>query len=575
MTTTVDRAAVVARPRGSRVAVSAADASVAAVLLAYAVSALVIPTLANVAVTDDWVYYRSVETLLLEHRLQVHDMSSAALVFQLLWGAAFAAVFGLSFGVLRVSTLVLVGLSGLAFYRLARALDIPCGWSAVGLAAYLFHPLGLSLAYTFMTDPHYVALLVIASWLYVRGLREGRTRPAWVLAASAGTACATLVRQQGVLVPGGVLLALLLGGRLAPLARGVRLVLLVAGLPAVAAVGFMTWLRFGPGTPWALDLFWRELGQAGVNGVVGLLPRLGVIEAIYFGFFVLPIALAAVAAVRPTRLGGWVLAAGLIWTAVVSLGALSYWFDGQKTMPYVGQFVSPTGIGPEDLIAARPILLDQTQRVGLTVGCALASILVGWIVLARLSETHEFFGSSAGIVTGIALSQLAGTVPPSVHFIGWGGTLDRYLLPLLPFALLALLWTVGRARLLLPLAWLPVLAMAAWSVAGTRDHLAWLNGVWSIAQEANALGIPDTRLDAGAGWDGFHLYVSPPGRPSRSLDPPWWADLFAPSTDSSYIVAGEHLPGYPVVLERSYWSWLHQRALPLYLLRRPGIDGPP
>ena len=63
-----------------------------------------------------------------------------------------------------------VGLGGLALYALARDLGVSAHWSAVGLAAYLFHPLVLSLAYTFMTDPHYVSLMLIATWLYVRGL---------------------------------------------------------------------------------------------------------------------------------------------------------------------------------------------------------------------------------------------------------------------------------------------------------------------------------------------------------------------------------------------------------------------
>ena len=72
-------------------------------------------------------------------------------------------------------------------------------------------------------------------------------------------------------------------------------------------------------------------------------------------------------------------------------------------------------------------------------------------------------------------------VPPSVHFIGWGGTLDRYLLPLLPFSVLLLLWALRGQRLVLPLAWLAVVVLGGWSVAGTRDHLVWLSSVWSLA----------------------------------------------------------------------------------------------
>ncbi len=41
-----------------------------------------------------------------------------------------------------------------------------------------------------------------------------------------------------------------------------------------------------------MGLFVQEFLDAGVGGVAGLMPRLTVIELVYLGFFVLPIALA-------------------------------------------------------------------------------------------------------------------------------------------------------------------------------------------------------------------------------------------------------------------------------------------
>lgn len=443
------------------------------------------------------------------------------------------------------------------------------------MAACLFHPLLLSLAYTFMTDGHFVALLLVATWLYVRGLRRGETHVGWVLAGSAVASSAMLVRQQGVLVPASVVAALLLGRRLAPWPRGLRLVALTCTIPALTAVAYNAWLRFGNGTPWALSLFWSDIDKAGWTGLVGLVPRLFVIEALYVGFFVLPVAMAMLPRVRMMAAGAAAWPA-IAWAVLVAVGAIVFWLNG-FIMPYVGQFVTPTGIGPEDLIAARPVLLDRSARVALTVACAAASILAG-IALARRSHgTSGFFGGGAGITAAIAVGQVAGTVPPSIHFSGWGGTLDRYLLPCLPFALLLVLWALREVPLSLPLAAGAVLVMGAWSVAGTRDHLVFVETVWSVAREANALGIPDTRLDAGASWDGFHVYERPPDPSAapRTPNPPWWTALFAPQTDSSYVVAGAQLPGYTVLLERSYWSWLQHRPLVLYLLRRPDVTGPP
>jgi Dolichyl-phosphate-mannose-protein mannosyltransferase len=582
------------------------------VLVAYAGSALVIPTLANLAITDDWVYYRSVETLLVQHRLEVPEMSSAALVFQTLWGALFASVFGLSFGALRVSTLVMVGLGGLAVYGLMRQLQVSRAWSTLGMAAYLFHPLSLSLAYTFMTDPHFLALVLIATWLYVRGLRGSA---AWLVAGSVVASLAILVRQQGVLIPASVFGALLLGRRIGSPRSGAIVLAQTCAVPAVVFVAFSAWLRYVNGTPYALSLFYDDFSSAGWAGVIELLPRLGIIEATYVGLFVLPIAIAALPATRTLQLGllrprpvpgahqpppaalerthaasrgpsredenalrgnnalrGWRAWLVVGWACVVVGGAVSYWLDGHKAMPYVGQFVTPTGIGPEDLIAPRPMLMQPVERIALTLACVAASIAAAAAVL-RMPRVS----GAAAIIAAVGVGQVLGTLPSSVHFIPWGGTLDRYLLPLLPFCIVLLLAALRTARTSLALAWLAVAVMGAWSVAGTRDHLAFLDGVWSLASEANAMGIDNLHLDAGAGWDGFHDYQAPPDPAvhPRTPDPQWWAELFAPQMDSNYVIAGDALAGYTVVKQGGYFSWLRQQAMPLYLLRRPGVPGPP
>ncbi len=133
-------------------------------------------------------------------------------------------------------------------------------------------------------------------------------------------------------------------------------------------------------------------------------------------------------------------------------------------------------------------------------------------------------------------------------------------------------------RLALPVAWLVVAAYAVFAVAGTRDFLVYQQALWDLARYANSLGIPNTRLDAGAAWDGYHLYEqSLADWHPRTPDPrPWWTGLFAPLTDSSYAVAASPVPDYSVVTRVEYSSWL-QRNPPvyLYLLRRLDVPGPP
>ena len=151
------------------------------------------------------------------------------------------------------------------------------------------------------------------------------------------------------------------------------------------------------------------------------------------------------------------------------------------------------------------------------------------------------------------------------------------MLPLLPLSLVLLLWAVRRLPLIQPFGWVAVVLMSLVAVAGTHDNLAWLDGVWSLGRDANQRGVSDVHLDAGAGRDGFYLNqgVPPPNGPPDAASLPWWMNLFAPETDGSYVVAGAPLPGYAVVEQLDYASWLQRRALPLFLLRKPGVMGPP
>src|SRR5215211_5087845 len=68
----------------------------AAVLGLYILAAFIIPTTADVAISDDWTYVRSVEILHDTGELKVLPVAAAAVVFQTLWAGLFAEVFGMS-----------------------------------------------------------------------------------------------------------------------------------------------------------------------------------------------------------------------------------------------------------------------------------------------------------------------------------------------------------------------------------------------------------------------------------------------------------------------------------------------
>lgn len=537
----------------------------------FLVSTLIIPTLANVPVGDDWVYSRSVEILVQHGQLQILDLSVVTLVFQVVWGSLFS-LFGTSFAATRVSTLTIVLLSGVAMYQLCRDLGISRHRSALGTALYLFNPLTFGLAFTFMTDPHFTALLVIAMWLYVRGLRPEQVGLRVILLASVVASCAFLVRQQGALIPIAVGLYLLVSRRWRPNREGIRLSVSVAGIPMLTLVAYYAWLLMVHGAPEQQSAFLDQIVEAGVYESRILIGRMTYIEVAYTGLFVLPITLAAVPALRslhrPLSRGGRIFLG--LWVAIAVAGGLVF-ARRDHFMPYIGQYVGSWGIGPTDLLGGRPLLVDQDVRYVLTVLSLLSTVLFALFLAVRLFARTAPDRSSASLVTMIGVWQVLGILLPSFHFRNLFISVDRYLLPLVPIVIVLLLWALRQVPLVQPVAWLGVALYAAFAITGTRDFLVFQQATWDMASEAVAMGMPLTQLDGGASWDGYYLYeYSVDQGIIRQQTPggPWWTDLFGPATTSEYVVSTARLRGYRVVREATYSSWLTGESHQMLLLHR-------
>lgn len=572
------------------------------VVLAFIGSWSVVPLFAPVPVGDDWVYSLSVEHLLDQGRMDILDLSVTTLVFQVLWAALFGLVFGDSFGTQRFSTVVIFLLSGVALYALLRTLGVTYGRSALGAAVYLFNPLSFVLAFSFMTDPHYVSVMVISLAFYGAGLRADRRSRKLILAGAFFAGCAFLVRQQGALVPLGVGVWMLLTRQLWFNLRSLVRLLEVAAIPAAMLVLYYLWLFFIHGVPEQQDAFIDQIVGLGAGGTWLLVRRMTYFETVMVGLFVLPIALAAVAglfslvrkrlALRgeglSPRVGALRLAAIAGWLVIVIFGAIVTVRD-DYLMPYIQQYVGVTGLGPNDIWGGRPWLLDGTAthdaQLWLTWVCVGAAILFGVAVLGRIGAPASPTRGVAAMLMIVGLGQVAGVMPPSFHFATWIISVDRYLLPLLPFAILLLLWALRDVRLALPVGWVALAFLAAFSVVGTRDFLTFQKATWDYARYVNYdLGVPLTRLNGGAPWDGYFLYEY--GNASlilqQTVGGAWWNNLFATATDSTYVITGSPVqPGdgtYVMIDQREYSSWLNPDPVYLYVMQRvvtPAAGLPP
>ncbi len=555
-------------------------------LVLFALAATIVPTMTNVATTDDWGYTRAVEILYYDSELVVFPVVAATAVGQVLWGGLFALMFGMELGVMRLSSVVVMAMGAIALYTILRQLGVTRWRSSLGTALYLFNPLALVMAFTFMTDPHFVSWLLISVALYLRGLRQDQVTPWIIVLASICAGYAFLIRQQGALIPLAVALNLVVARRLWLNWSSVRLALQVAIAPAMTLLGYYAWLYWFNNVPEVQESFLDRAVEEGWSGTWFLFRSLTFFDAMYLGLFLLPLTIALLPAVRRPAAERFFASVWGYWAFLVSLillifGLFQYSYDGRR-MPYIPQFLGSGGFGPADVPGGRRRLVEWDQVwSGLTIAAAFGAILVALLLCRKIREEVSPARAAAGLVGMIAIWQFIGMLPASYQYVNRGGSLDRYILPVLPLTIALVFWAIREIKLVQPAVWVGVALLGVLSVAGARDYLVYLEAVWEMAEEANAAGVPNEKLDAGSAWDGYHLYtdmlelgitksVSPRGSP-------WWVYFYAKQTDSTYLVTTNPTwrDGDFMVIQREYDQWLENDAVYIHLVRKWDAPWPP
>jgi 4-amino-4-deoxy-L-arabinose transferase-like glycosyltransferase len=493
-------------------------AAPAVLALAMVALLLTVPPVGEFPIDDDWLYARTVESLLEQGRLELPAWSANSLVLQVYWGTAFTALLGFSHEALRASTLVLAAAGVLACYVLLREL-LDDRRALLGAMLLLFNPLYVFLSYSFMTDVPFLSLALWALSCSVRGLRGPRPSVGWLAAGSVLAGAAYLVRQVGAFLPlaafGGLVLSLGWRQALSPrFAAAVFAPFLPALLLGVYFDGQRGPVREEP-LAWTVA-FWLDQGP----GLVPLLLARLAGACSTLGLFTMPI-LVGVLAGRPAfRLGQsqrW-LAGGLLLALALGLIALAYlprvdYATYKFLFPHLGNVLTERGFEARTLYQTTPasIAIPGPAQVLLTLGGVLAG---GLLVLSWVSAlSRERIRGQMGV------PLLFGSLVFTASLL-YAQFYDRYLLMVLPASLLVVFLayrlpgaaTAGsphvRARLgrsLRAFAFAGVAIFAAWSVWWEREYLERRAALWQAGQTLVERGIPPEQIDGGREWNGWHL----------------------------------------------------------------------
>jgi hypothetical protein len=504
--------------------------------------------------SDDWSYAYSSEVLCTEGVLRFLPWTGASLVFQTWYGALLCRLFGPSFEVLRLSTLVLATLGALGFDRLLATAGVGGRPRALALVCFALCPLYVNLAFTFMTDVPFTVAAVWAGYAYVHGFAHTHRRS--LVLGGVASAVALLIRQHGVFVAAAAALtALTTRGR--PWRDRLLDATAAAAFPAVVAIGFHLWLLAWHGAPDGVTLKLTEAATPTLAGIVNAAFR----GMATLGFLLAPVAIAVrrdVVARRPAVTAALCVLFGVL--------ACALWLRLDAAMFYLSNVMYDLGLGASSL--------RDTQFLGLrppiALGTPLRAVLTPAAVLAAAVLTSAWFG-------GVSLrrDQVARFLTIAVAVLFLGSLLhtryyfDRYLLVIVPFALAAACVSatarVGRASVAV------AVVLAAYAVAGTHDYLAWNRARYAGLAELTEAGVSPREIDGGMEFNAWHLAAElgtwPTNAEARVGQPPtrksWWWVI-----DDRYVASFRPLPDYTVRRALPYRRWLPPGEGRVFILER-------
>lgn len=521
---------------------------------------------------DDWAYAASVKTLIDTGHFVLPDWSAPNLFMQTIWGTLFGSVFGYSFTVLRISTLIL-GLVGLiAIYRLLREINVSSGISLIGVAAITVNPIFFASSNTFMTEVPFLSFSVIALLFLTKALYEDNFSS--ILIGTAAAVLALLIRQLGFAIPIAFAFSYLIGTKITS-DRAIKAMLpLIACL--VAHMSFKTWLRLDGQMPAMYGYQIQQIENMLAQPVLTIIEHFGksmIYALIYLCLFALPILL--LVAFSRGFMPNWrktglflLISSGIIWGGLHNIGA---------RWPLLGNLVGTYGIGPMYYFEPDEPYLTHVKLFSWVIG--FLSIISVWLMLfilylrwvsIRLDVKESglwalrpmiFFG----VATLVYLLPVA-----SVDYL-----FDRYLLfPILATILFCLSPhktqpDLVSSRLGATLALCVTIGMGVITVAVTHDYLSWNRVRWMALNDLTyGKKIAPSRIDGGFEFNGMYLYDANQIKPNAKG---WWV------VDNEFLIAlskrtRHQRRDYVVDTKYPVNSWLPYSPHYVYVMRRSSLD---
>jgi hypothetical protein len=457
---------------------------------------------AEMGFIDDWSYVKTAFEYARTGHFVYNGWATAMLGWQVPWGALFVRLFGYSFTAARLSMLPIDLASVWLFYSILVRFGIERRNAVFGTLTLGLSPLFIPLGASYMTDIPGLFAILLCLYLCVRAVAAewDRTALLWLALAAASNVAGGTVRQIAwlgalVMVPSTAWL----------MRRRQHAVITGAVLWVASAAAILACLGWWNRQPYSVP---ERIVQGPVSAA--MVAHLGaeLLKALLCTcLLLLPVLLAWLPRYRtlPARMR---LALPIL---VLALAATAYALHLKRdlhfwTMPWLVHVIGSEGIFQFnwDMIGSRPVTITVWLQAAISIA-VIAVTAVFTISVCREPVRWTPLESNRSnqlrwLVGPFAVAYISLLISRGLYIFIY----DRYLLGLLPLAVLGVLRLMQQSGLRLPSISYAALALfGIYGVLATHDLFALNRARIAAVQEVRASGIPADMVQAGFEFDGW------------------------------------------------------------------------
>jgi hypothetical protein len=554
------------------------------ILVAYILCILVVNPKGEFPLNDDWSYTRSAFAFGSGQGLKVDEWAAPSLVGQAIYGGLFVKLIAPSFLVLRLSTLLLSCGIAMLLWSIFRRIHVSKDFAGILILAWLFNPLQFNLSFGFMTEVPFIFFAVLAIYLYVL-YRD--TCATWILILSAAVLGYAFLIRQTALFFFLALLGTVLMDASTPFLKRIRQGAGIASAFSVFLISYYLWTLARGGSTAAVHNKFEYLREISAQQIVG--NAYGML--FYLAFMSLPVWLFLTRSIYclvkefQGRIRIVILAA---LSVVIAAGIFWFWTNCpheqylpssayHPRMPFLLNVLYDSGLGPITLDPAyfgpAPNPIYPHGWIVVTAIVAIGALLCGLLFIIRWIQRQRLqqFQEQKPLFMFAGLSLL-GIIPFEIIFshLREGGLFDRHvLIAALPFYLLLGLFSgedkKNEERISRFSAWLPagiaIAALSLFCVAAMHDYMEWNRIRWDMGRSLLEQGVNPLFIVGGFEFNAWYNYDTFVARGNIANVYHWWYDR------RDYIISTSLQQGYDLLGKKEYFSWVHRRPIPLYLIQ--------